>query len=79
MLVDTYMLAKIAHQGILLEQGMLGENIVIDGINAMTLPVGTQLEIAEALLEVAEVRTPCYQLNEMHPHLNSAFASQAVG
>lgn len=70
MLVDTYMLAKIAHQGILLEQGMLGENIVIDGINAMTLPVGTQLEIAEALLEVAEVRTPCYQLNEMRPNLN---------
>jgi MOSC domain-containing protein YiiM len=45
----------------------MGENIIIDGISIMTLPIGTQLEIGEAVVELAEVRNPCYQLDEMHP------------
>ena len=73
------MLAEIARQDIQLKPGMLGENIVIDGIAVMALPTGTQLDNAGTLLEVTEVRNPFTQLNEMHPHLNSAFASQAVG
>ena len=79
MLVDTSMLAEIARQDIQLKPGMLGENIVIDGIAVMALPIGTQLDIAGTLLEVTEVRNPCTQFNDMHPHLNLAFVSQAVG
>lgn len=79
LLVDASMLAEIANQGIQLEAGMLGENIVVDGIALMTLPIGTQLEIAEALLELTEVRNPCYQLNEMHPDLLETVKSEQVG
>lgn len=79
LLVDSSMLAEIAHQGIQLEAGMLGENIVIDGIAVMTLAIGTQLQIAAALLEVTEVRNPCYQLNEMHPRLLETVKSEQEG
>jgi len=79
LLVDTSILAEIARQNIHLEPGMLGENITLDGITVMTLPIGTQLEVGETLLEVTEVRNPCYQLNEMHPRLLKAVASKVDG
>jgi hypothetical protein len=41
--------------------------------------IGTQLEIGETLLEVTEVRNPCYQLNEMHPRLLKAVATKVDG
>ncbi|MFC1975013.1 MOSC domain-containing protein [Chloroflexota bacterium] len=79
LLVDTSILAEIAGQDIHLEPGMLGENIILDGIAVMTLAIGTQLEIGEALLEVTEVRNPCYQLNEMHPRLLKAVVKKVDG
>lgn len=79
LLVDTSILAEIARQDIHLEPGMLGENILMDGITVMTLAIGTQLEIGETLLEVTEVRNPCYQLNEMHPGLLKAVATKVNG
>jgi len=69
LIVDTFIFAEIAEQDILLKPGMLGENILVDGIAVMDLIDGTHLEIGETLLEVTEVRNPCYQLNEMHPDL----------
>lgn len=79
LLVDTSILAEIARQDIHLEPGMLGENILVAGITVMTLAIGTQLEIGETLLEVTEVRNPCYQLNEMHPGLLKAVATKVNG
>lgn len=79
LLVDSFMLASLTHQDIQLEAGMLGENIVVDGIAMMSLPIGTQLEIAETLLELTEVRDPCYQLNEMHPGLLKSVKSEQAG
>jgi MOSC domain-containing protein YiiM len=79
LLVDTSILAEIASQDIHLEAGMLGENITLDGIAVMSLAIGTQLEVGETLLEVTEVRNPCYQLNEMHPRLLKAVATKVDG
>jgi MOSC domain-containing protein YiiM len=72
LLIDTTILAELASHDIYLEPGMMGENIILDGIAVMTLPIGTQIEVGEALLEITEVRNPCYQLNEMHPRLLKA-------
>jgi MOSC domain-containing protein YiiM len=58
---------------------MLGENVTVEGIEVMTLAIGTQLEIGEALLEVTEVRNPCLQLNEIHPRLLKAVATKVEG
>lgn len=79
LLVDTSILAEIAGKGIHLKPGMLGENITVEGIRVMTLAVGTQLEIGGALLEITEIRNPCYQLNEMHPRLLKAVATKVDG
>jgi len=72
LLIDTKILAEIANQDIHLEPGMLGENIILDGFGVMVLPIGTQIEVGETLLELTEVRNPCYQLDEMHPGLQDA-------
>ena len=79
LLVDTSIHAEVARQDIHLEAGILGENILVDGIAVMTLAIGTRLEIGEALLEVTEVRNPCLQLNEMHPRLLKAVATKVDG
>jgi MOSC domain-containing protein YiiM len=79
LLVDTSILAEVAGQDIHLEPGMLGENITVDGIAVMTLAIGTRLEVGETLLEVTEVRNPCYQLNEIHPRLLKAVATKVEG
>ena len=79
LLADTSILAEVAEQEIQLEPGMLGENIMLDGIEVMALSIGTQLEVGETLLEVTEVRNPCHQLNQMHPRLLKAVASKVDG
>jgi MOSC domain-containing protein YiiM len=72
LLIDTTILAELASQDIDLEPGMTGENIIVDGISVMSLAIGTRVEVGEGLLEITEVRNPCYQLNEMHPRLLKA-------
>jgi MOSC domain-containing protein YiiM len=79
LLVDTSIYAELSNQGIALKPGMLGENIVVDGIKVMTMAVGYRLELGEALLELTEVRTPCSQLNEMHPDLLNAVTPEVDG
>jgi MOSC domain-containing protein YiiM len=79
LLADRSILSEIASKEIQLEPGMLGENITVDGIRVMALAIGTQLEIGETLVELTEVRNPCYQLNEMHPRLLKAVASKVDG
>jgi MOSC domain-containing protein YiiM len=79
LLVDTSIYADLASQGIALKPGMLGENVVVDGIQVMTLAVGARLQLGDALLELTEVRNPCYQLNEMHPDLLEAVKPEVDG
>jgi MOSC domain-containing protein YiiM len=52
LLIDTSILSFLADQDIHLEPGMMGENLLLDGISVMELPLGTQLEVGESLLEI---------------------------
>jgi len=79
LLIDTTILAELASQDIHLEPGMMGENILLDGISVMSLAIGTQIEIGQAVLEVTEIRNPCYQLNEMHPRLLKVVETSGTG
>ena len=79
LLIDTTILAELASLDIHLEPGMMGENIVMDRISVMSLAIGTQVEVGEAVLEMTEVRNPCYQLNEMHPRLLKAAETSGTG
>jgi MOSC domain-containing protein YiiM len=69
LLADDRIYENIANHGIQPKNGMLGENLVVAGIDLMSLPLGIKLAIGPVLLEITEIREPCYQLNEMHPKL----------
>ncbi|MFC1879246.1 MOSC domain-containing protein, partial [Chloroflexota bacterium] len=79
LIIDKKILAEIKESGIQLKPGMLGENIIVEGISIMELSIGSQLRIGETLLEITEIRSPCLQLNEMHPRLLKAVATKVHG
>lgn len=79
LLTDTSIYADLAAQDIHLQPGMLAENVVLDGINVMGLPLGAQIELGETLLEVTEIRTPCALLNVSHPKLFEAVKEKEKG
>lgn len=79
LLIDKTILATLASRDIHLEPGMMGENIIVDGLSVMDLPLQSRIEIGEAVLEITEIRNPCYQLNEMHPDLLEAVKTSGTG
>jgi len=79
LLTDTSILDDLASRDIQLAPGMMGENLTLDQIAVMQLPVGTQLEIGEALIEITEVRNPCHQLNGIDPRLLQAVVRKDEG
>src|ERR1051326_5701273 len=48
-----------------LPAGSLYENMVIDGIDVMTLPPDRQLRIADVILEVTAPCEPCIQMDRI--------------
>jgi len=69
LVVDGKIMANIANKGIQLKPGQLGENILLTEVGLMHMPLGTTLQIGMAVIELTEIRHPCDQLNEIHPHL----------
>ncbi len=80
LLIDNLILGRLSDQGINLLPGELGENIILNGIDLMSLDLGTKLKIGQALLEISEIRHPCHQLNYAHPDvLESVIIKTAEG
>jgi len=52
-----------------LKPRMIRENITTDGINVNGLPIGQQLRVGAAMLEVTAVCTPCDQMEAIRPGL----------
>jgi MOSC domain-containing protein YiiM len=52
-----------------LRPGIIRENITTDGLNVNGLPIGQQLRIGDARLEVSAVCTPCDQMERIRPGL----------
>jgi MOSC domain-containing protein YiiM len=52
-----------------LDPGIIRENITTDGLNVNSLPIGQQLRIGQARLEVSMVCTPCDQMERIRPGL----------
>lgn len=48
------------------EPGTIKENLTIEGLNVMELPVGARLRLgAGALLEITKVCEPCFRMDEI--------------
>ncbi len=48
-------------EGADVEDGAFGENIIVDGIDCNTLPVGQRLRCGGALLEITQIGKECHQ------------------
>lgn len=47
-------------KGLELKYGDFGENIVVEGIRVHELPVGSQIKISDAILEVSQIGKVCH-------------------
>lgn len=68
-LIHGELLADLADQGFPVQPGELGENLTTDGVELLQLPVGTRLVIGTAVVTITGLRSPCQQINGLHPGL----------
>jgi MOSC domain-containing protein YiiM len=55
-----------------LEPGSISENVVVDGLDVMSLPQGQQLRMGDALFEVTIPCEPCIQMDRVRRGLKRA-------
>jgi hypothetical protein len=72
LIVDVAIYAELATRDIHISVGMLGENVTVEGLAIMQLPTGTRLALGCAVVEVTEIRRPCYQLSDIDARLLKA-------
>ena len=63
--------------GFVVTAGQMGENITTRGVDLLTLPTGTRLQIGDmAIVEVTGLRNPCAQLDRFQHGLMAAVLDQ---
>lgn len=53
------------------EPGAIRENVTVDGADVQTWPVGQQVEVGGALLEITMVCDPCHRMDELRDGLRA--------
>jgi len=71
LLIEAETLEKLG-----LRAGDVRENITTRGIALMELPIGTQLRIGEAMLELTIECEPCSLMDELRPGLRETLKGQ---
>src|SRR5688572_33173178 len=59
-----------------LEPGTINENVVIDGLDVMSLSQGQKLRMGSALVEVTIPCEPCIQMERVRPGLRAALQNR---
>ena len=59
-LLSTDSIEQIRSRGIDTFPGIFGENLVVDGLELMSLPVRTVLSVGEALIEITQIGKECH-------------------
>ena len=59
-LLATESIAKMRALGLNVDSGDFAENITTAGLDLVSLPIGTRLEIGEALVEVTQIGKECH-------------------
>ncbi len=55
---------EVAAQGFDLAPGVMGENVLTEGIDLLSLPTGTIFRVGpEAVVEISGIRNPCHQID----------------
>jgi MOSC domain-containing protein YiiM len=72
-LVHSELFAELGTTGFSVRPGDIGENVTTRGIDLLGLPAGSLLRLgADAIVEVAGLRNPCYQLDDFQKGLMAA-------
>jgi MOSC domain-containing protein YiiM len=72
-LIHAELLDELAAQGFKVSPGQMGENVMTQGLNLLSLPRGTRLHIgADAVIELTGLRNPCHQLDGIKKGLMAA-------
>jgi MOSC domain-containing protein YiiM len=53
------------------EPGAIRENVTVDGADVQTWPIGQQVRVGEALLEITMVCDPCHRMDELRDGLRA--------
>ncbi len=53
-------IAKMVALGLDVKEGDFAENITTEGVDLVHLPIGTQMQLGEALLEVTQIGKECH-------------------
>ncbi len=56
--------AWLREQGINVANGNIGENFTTRGLDLLKLKKGDRLKVGECIIEITNVRVPCYQLQK---------------
>jgi MOSC domain-containing protein YiiM len=68
--MDQEMLNSLAAEGYPTGPGVLGENLIVSGVNLGAEPDGARFRIGlEAVIEVVRLREPCYKLTALDPRM----------
>jgi MOSC domain-containing protein YiiM len=77
-LVHAELHDEMAAKGLRVAPGQMGENITTRGIDLLSLPEGTRLQLgASAVVEVTGTRNPCNQLDGIQPGVMAATLDRA--
>ena len=72
-LVHTELFDELGAASLSVAPGDIGENVTTRGIDLLALPAGSLLHLgADAVVEVAGLRNPCYQLDDFQKGLMAA-------
>ena len=80
-LIQGELLDKLNAEGFSVAPGQMGENITTQGVDLLSLPTGTRLEIgAKAVVEITGLRNPCHQIDQFQQGmLNAVFYADEEG
>ncbi|MEW6253324.1 MAG: MOSC domain-containing protein [Planctomycetota bacterium] len=72
-ILDAELLDQFLAEGYAVHPGALGENLTVRGLHVQRLKVGDRLHFEQGpVLELTELRKPCYVLDAVHPQLKHA-------
>ena len=76
-LIHAELLEELKLKGFMIQTGILGENILTSGIDLLSLPSNTILNIgAQASIKITGLRNPCAQLDTIQQGLTKALLSR---
>ena len=76
-LIGIELLNKLNADGFSVAPGQLGENITTRGIDLLSLPTGTKLQLGStAVVELTALRNPCHQIDDFQKGLLKAVLDQ---